>query len=77
MAHAYGYTIGYTMGLVLPCCSWQHLAEYRQNTAELGLLGRTITFRKTPGIPVVFLSRTQRVGQTVGHFGYATGEVSV
>ena len=42
-----------------------------------GLLGRTITFRKTPGIPEVFLSLTQRVGQTVGHFGYATGKVLV
>ena len=53
VAHAYGYTIGYTMVLVLAHYTWQHLAEYRQNTAELGLLGRTITFRKTPGIPCV------------------------
>ena len=42
-AHAYGYTIGYTMVLVLAHYTWQHLAEYRQNTAELGLLGRTIS----------------------------------
>ena len=28
MAHAYGYTIGYTMGLVLPCFYWQHFPCY-------------------------------------------------
>ena len=28
-------------------------------------------------MPAVVLSRTQRVGQTVGHFSYATDEVSV
>ena len=37
-----GYTNGYTITLVLAGCSWQHLAEYKQNTAEHGLLGRTI-----------------------------------
>ena len=28
MAHAYGYTNGYTMGLVLPCFYWQHFPCY-------------------------------------------------
>jgi len=53
VAHAYGYTIGYTMGLVLPCLCWQHLAEYRQNTAELGLLGRTNLLFETRRNPSV------------------------
>ena len=48
MAHAEGYTNGYTMVLVLAHYTWQHLAEYRQNTAELGLLGRTIPLPKPP-----------------------------
>ena len=51
MAHAEGYTNGYTMVLVLAHYTWQHLAEYRQNTAELGLLGRTILSPIVPTIP--------------------------
>jgi len=35
------------MGLVLACCSWQHLAVFKQNTAEHGLLGRTISPSET------------------------------
>ena len=56
MAHAYGYTIGYTMVLVLAHNTWQHLAEYRQNTAELGLLGRTIPLSETRRLPSVLLA---------------------
>jgi hypothetical protein len=46
-----GYTNGYTITLVLACCSWQHLAEYKQNTMVLGLLGRTILSPIVPTIP--------------------------
>ena len=53
VAHAYGYTIGYTMVLVLAHNTWQHLAEYRQNTAELGLLGRTNLLFETRRNPSV------------------------
>ena len=53
VAHAYGYTIGYTMVLVLAHYTWQHLAEYRQNTAELGLLGRTNLLFETRRNPSV------------------------
>ena len=53
MAHAEGYTNGYTMVLVLAHYTWQHLAEYRQNTAELGLLGRTILLFETRRNPSV------------------------
>ena len=57
VAHAYGYTIGYTIGytmvLVLAHYTWQYLAEYRQNTAELGLLGRTNLLFETRRNPSV------------------------
>ena len=53
VAHAYGYTNGYTMVLFLAQYTWQHLAEYRQNTAELGLLGRTNLLFETRRNPSV------------------------
>ena len=41
------------MVLVLAHNTWQHLAEYKQNTAELGLLGRTNLLFETRRNPSV------------------------
>ena len=56
VVHAWGYTNGSTIALEIGLITWQHLAVYKQNTAEHGLLGRTILLRKTPRSPSVLLA---------------------
>ena len=57
MAHELGYTNGSTIALEIGLINWQHLAVYKQNTAEHGLLSRTSLFlitRRNPGVLLAF-----------------------
>ena len=57
MAHAWGYTNGSTIALEIGLTTWQHLAVYKQNTAEHGLLSRTTLFlitRRNLGVLLAF-----------------------
>ena len=60
MAHAYGYTNGYTMGLVLPCFYWQHFPCYTGKRNGEALPERAILHSRTRRMPTFFLSFLRR-----------------
>ena len=60
VAHAYGYTIGYTMVLVLAHYTWQHLAEYTGKRGGEAPLGCATPHSKTRRMPTFFLSFLRR-----------------
>ena len=60
MAHAYGYTIGYTMGLVLPYFCWQHFPCYTGKRNGEALPERAIHHSRTRRMPTFFLSFLRR-----------------
>ena len=55
-----GYTNGYTITLVLACCSWQHLAEYTGKRDGEALPERAISHSRTRRMPTFFLSFLRR-----------------
>ena len=64
MAHAYGYTIGYTMVLVLAHYTWQHSPEYTGKRGGEAPLGCANLFNALPINPPGEISDRSHSGHT-------------